>query len=160
MKKKKGGIIKDDGANKFEDAVLATPDVSAGYCKGIQALKSNSTLLQVPDTRRLQGSVDIDENTKTLYPESSRWDYTVGYGDRAYFVEVHPACTSNVAEMINKAIWLENWLKNKAPELGKIRVSQLCWIPSCKVAISKTSTQYRNLALHKIALTKTPFEKE
>lgn len=160
MKYKRNSVTNAEEANKFEDAVLATPDISSGYCKGLQALKSNSSLLQIPDTRRLQGSVDIDENTRPLYPESSRWDYAVGYEDKAYFMEVHPASTSNVVEIINKAIWLEKWLKNRAPELGKIRVSQLCWIPSGKVAISKTSTQYRNLALHKIALTKTPFEKE
>lgn len=144
--------------NVFQQAVLATPDVSSGYCKGLQAMKSKSSVLKVSDTRKLQGSVDIDDNTKNLYPQDARWDYAVGYNDKAYFVEVHPANTSNVVEMINKAKWLESWLKNKAVDLGKIREDKLYWIPSGKIAILKGSSQYRQLALHKLALTTVPFE--
>lgn len=144
--------------NVFQKAVLATPEVSSGYCKGLQAMKGNSPMLKVSDTRKLQGSVDIDDCTKSLYPQAARWDYAIGYNDKAYFAEVHPANTSNVIEMINKANWLEAWLKNKATDLAKIREDNLFWIPSGKVAILKNSRQYRQLALHKLTLTKLPFE--
>lgn len=144
--------------NVFHKAVLSTPDVSSGYCKGLQAMKSNSSMLKVSDTRKLQGSVDIDDCTKNMCPQDARWDYAIGYNDKAYFVEVHPANTSNVIEMINKANWLEAWLKNKATDLAKIREDNLFWIPSGKVAILKNSKQYRQLALHKLTLTKVPFE--
>lgn len=150
--------IVNSQTNIFQNAVSATPDVSSGYCKGLQAMKGNSSVLKVADSRRLQGSVDIDECTKRLYPQEARWDYVIGYGDRAYFVEVHPANTSNVTEMVNKANWLEKWLRNKAPELEKLRVDILYWVPSGKVAILRNSPQYRKLALHKLVLTKTPFE--
>lgn len=143
--------------NVFHKAVLATPEVSSGYCKGLQAMKGNSSILKVSDTRELQGSVDIDDCTKNLYPHAARWDYAIGYNDKAYFVEVHPANTSNVVEMINKAKWLEAWLKEKATELAKIREGNLYWIPSGKVAILKNSKQYRQLALHKLVLVSNSF---
>lgn len=60
-------------------------------------------------------------------------------------------------EMINKANWLESWLKEKATELANIREDNLYWIPSGKVAILKNSKQYRQLALHKLVLVSNPF---
>lgn len=159
MGKVKNVVVDMSGQmNVFQAAVLASPDVSYGYCKGLKALKNNSSMLKVSDTRKLQGSVDIDESTKKLYPEDARWDYAVGYGDKAYFVEVHPANTSNVSEIINKASWLEWWLKEKAKELGKIRNDALFWIPTGKVAILPNSPKFRQLACSKIFLTKNPFE--
>lgn len=144
--------------NVFKEAVLATADVSSGYRSGLQAMKANSSLLKATDTRKLQGSVNIDDCTKTLYPDKSRWDYAVGYENRAYFVEVHPANTSNIAEMVNKAAWLKKWLKSRAPEIDKIRMDVLYWIPTGKVSILTNSPKYRQLARHKISLTRTPFE--
>lgn len=143
--------------NVFQKAVLATPDVSAGYSKGLQAMKSNSSTVKFSDTRKLQGSVDIDDSTKNLYPHDARWDYAIGYNDKAYFVEVHPANTGNVAEMLHKSIWLEEWLKKKAVELAEIREDNLYWIPSGRVAILKSSPQYRKMALHKLVLVSNPF---
>lgn len=63
--------------NVFQKAVLATPEVSSGYCNGLQAMKGNSSMLKVSDTRKLQGSVDIDDCTKSLYPHDARWDYAI-----------------------------------------------------------------------------------
>jgi len=74
------------------------------------------------------------------------------------FVEIHPANTSNIKEMLKKALWLENWLKDKGKSLAKIRKdSILYWIPSGKVAILKTSPQYRSLAKHNLLITRSPF---
>lgn len=86
----------------FEKAVKATDDIALGFCSGLQALGSNSVVIKVQNNRSLNGSVDIDTTTSSLYPQDARWDYTVGYDNRAYFVEVHPANTSNVKEMIHK----------------------------------------------------------
>lgn len=143
--------------NVFQAAVLATPDVASGYCKGLQAMKGNSSMLRVSDNRCLMGSVDIDDSTKNLYPHDARWDYAVGYKDKAYFVEVHPANTSNVVEMLHKVNWLETWLKEKATELANIREGNFYWVPSGRVAILKSSPQYRKLALHKLVLVSNPF---
>ena len=156
VKEKNETTLEGSQMNRFQIAVLATSDISLGYSKGLQAMKGNSSMLKVSDNRSLQGSVDIDACTKALYPNASRWDYAVGYKDRAYLVEVHPANTSNVVEMINKAKWLEGWLKDKAVEIAKIRMNNLYWIPSGKVALLKTSPQYRRLALHRLVLTSNP----
>lgn len=140
----------------FREAVKATKEVAAGFCSGLQALGSNSVVVKVKDKREINGSVDIDTITKSLYPGDSRWDYVIGYKGNAYFVEVHPADTKNVDEVIKKKMWLEDWLKNSAPELKKIEAANFpyYWVPSGRVAILKNSPQYRRIASNHIHLVK------
>ena len=139
--------------NKFKEAVEATPEIRKGYCKGLQALKGNAAKVNVADTRKLDGSVDIDACTLELYPDAPRWDYAIGYDEKAYFLEVHPANTSNVKEMIQKAEWLKQWLQQKAPALKAIASNgSFYWVPSSKYAIQPNSPQYRKLAQSKILL--------
>lgn len=138
---------------KFKEVVESTPEINSGYCKGLQALKGYATKVSVDDTRKLDGSVDIDACTLNLYPEEARWDYVIGYDERAYFLEVHPANTSNVKEMILKAKWLKQWLQQKAPALKAISANRsFYWIPSGRYAIQPNSPQYRKLAQSKILL--------
>lgn len=135
----------------FRSAVDETPDVKNGFCYGLQALKGNTQHVNVSDSRKLDGSVDIDDCTHDLYPNDSRWDYVLGYGGKAYFLEVHPANTSNVKEMINKAKWLTCWLNEKAPLLKSIAVNNIFyWAASGKSCIIPGSTQSRQLAQSKI----------
>ena len=137
----------------FEKAVKATDDIALGFCSGLQALGSNSVVIKVQNNRSLNGSVDIDTTTSSLYPQDARWDYTVGYDNRAYFVEVHPANTSNVKEMIHKKEWLDNWLNIHAPELKKIKAeAPYYWVPSGKVAILRNSPQFKRIALNHILI--------
>ena len=76
MMKKKN--VKSD-TNVFKSAVDNTVDLKDGYCKGLQALKGNSLKVSVSKLQNLLGSVDIDDCTKGLYPNASRWDYAIGY---------------------------------------------------------------------------------
>lgn len=99
MMKKKD--VKSD-TNVFKSAVDNTVELKDGYCRGLQALKGNSLKVSVSKQQNLLGSVDIDDCTKGLYPNASRWDYAIGYDQKAWFVEVHPANTSNVKEMLKK----------------------------------------------------------
>lgn len=146
------------GSNVFKSAVDNIDDLKNGYHKGLQALKGNSSKVSVSNTKKLLGSVDIDDSTKTLYPNAARWDYAIGYAQKAWFVEIHPANTSNVQEMLKKVQWLEDWLHNKARQLASIRKDDLhYWVPSGKVCILKTSPQYRSLAKHKLQITSSPF---
>ena len=139
--------------NKFKEAVEDTPEIRQGYCNGLQALKGNAGKVAVADTRKLNGSVDIDACILELYPDEPRWDYAIGYDGKAYFLEVHPANTSNVKEMIQKAEWLKQWLQQKAPALKAIAAnSSFYWVPSGKYAILKGSPQYKKLAQSKILL--------
>lgn len=134
--------------NKFQSAVEATSDIKNGYKPGLQALKSNSTYVKASDNRKISGSVDIDEQTKNLYPTASRWDYAIGYDDKAYFVEVHPACNgANVKEIVNKFNWLQSWLKSKAPKLKEISSQNFYWAITGKNAIGSDIRKINQLGI-------------
>lgn len=144
--------------NVFRSAVNGIDDLRNGYRRGLQAFKSNSSKVLISDSKKLLGSVDIDECTKLIYPQDSRWDFAIGYNQKAWFVEVHPANTSNVKEMVKKVQWLEGWLVDKGKNLAIIRNENAhYWIPSGKVCILKTSRQYKSLAKYKIQITTNPF---
>ena len=144
---------KKTNKQSFEEAIKATNDIASGFRVGLQALGANSSVIKAKNNRNINGSVDIDATTNSLYPQASRWDYTVGYEEYAYFVEVHPANTSNINEMIHKKEWLEYWLNIHAPELEKIKAkAPYYWVPSGRVAILKTSPQFRKIALNHILI--------
>lgn len=148
--KKKGEPLP---ANPFRRAVETTTDIASGYCKGLQALGSSSKKVNAADTKGIEGSVNIDDCTKHLYPNGSRWDYCIGYAGKSYFVEVHPANTSNVQEMIKKADWLKQWLDEKAPGLKAMAAdNRYYWLPSGRCDILPTSTYQKMLAQRKIVI--------
>lgn len=69
------------------------------------------------------------------------------------FVEIHPADTSNVNEVIKKAEWLKQWLKTKAPNLKALAPNHTYyWIPSGRCNILKNSPQYKRLAQSNVLL--------
>lgn len=147
--------------NAFKTAVQSIPAIASGYCNGLQALRQNSVAVQAADTKRLTGSVDIDAATKRLYPNDSRWDYAIGYAAHAYFVEVHPANTANVCEMVKKVEWLRQWLKNEGTPLDALMEGDgggrtFYWIPSGRCAILPNSPQSRLIAKHHLIITKRP----
>ena len=88
----------------------------------------------------------MDGATKKYYPTDSRWDYAIGYNGKAFFIEVHPASSSNVKEVKAKFEWLKNWLPGNAPELYKMTGglnSRSChWIATKGISIPKGSKQY------------------
>lgn len=137
----------------FQQAVESTPDINNGFRNGLQALGSNAQRITAQDTRKLEGSVDIDACTQSLYPNEARWDYAVGYDKKAYSFEIHPADTSNVKEMIKKAEWLNKWLIQKAPALNSLVVNKVFyWIASGRQKILPNSPQSRQLSRSKIKL--------
>lgn len=144
----------------FYSAVKGTKEISNGYQTGLQALGSNSTKITVPDTRKLNGSVDIDSCVKELYPTENRWDYAIGYNETAYFIEIHPAETSSVTKMIAKVTWLKQWLKNQAPLMKKIKASEnpFQWVASGRNAIVKGSKEAHKLSKSGIVITNGSFK--
>lgn len=137
----------------FREAVEKTSDIKNGFCCGLQALGGNAKQITALDTRMLSGSVDIDKCTKKLYPNAARWDYVIGYNERAYFLEIHPANTSNVKDMMRKAAWLNGWLNDKAPSLKALQANNAYyWIASGKHCILPHSPQYRKLSQSKVKL--------
>ncbi|MDI9876431.1 hypothetical protein [Flectobacillus rivi] len=135
-------------SNPFKNAVESTPEINKGYQVGLKALGNYSNKVQLGDTSKCNGSVDIDACTQAIYPQDNRWDYVFGYNDKAYFVEVHGAYTGEVSVVLKKLEWLKDWLIHKAPELNKLKAKEqvFVWVQSNGNHILKNSPQNRRLA--------------
>ena len=128
----------------FTDAVQSIPDI-AGYLKvGLQALGSNSSKVEVRETRELTGSVDIDTCLERHYPNAPRWDYVFGYKDRVYYIEIHPAgSTGEVKKIIAKLEWLKQWRKSFAKSLEDLEDSSTYhWVSTGRTASSMKRGKY------------------
>lgn len=131
-------------SSSFKSAVENTPDVKDGFQVGLKAVrKKDRELIDVADSRLLDGSLDIDGQVKSKYPHAPRWDYAVAYGGRVCFCEVHPAYTSEVSKMIKKLKWLKDWLRTNASLIGNLPSyhPKYVWIASGKCGITKNSPQ-------------------
>lgn len=140
----------------FKSIVQAIPAIAGAYREGLQALESKDAGKVKPQNpRKLSGSVYLDKCLKTTNPHDARWDYAIGYREKAYFVEVHPANTSNVDEVVKKKKWLDVWLKTNALDLKAMMAgTSYYWIASGKVAILPNSPQARKIAKNKLVLCK------
>lgn len=139
----------------FPDRVRAIDDIGDCLQPGLRALGGNSTVVVPANSRDCQGSVDLDSCLQHRHPNAARWDYLIGYAGRAYFIEVHPATTRNVGEVINKLRWLKNWLESTGAALKPIRGEQpYRWVARGKVAILPRSRQARRLAEAGLSLPK------
>jgi hypothetical protein len=130
----------------FKQAVANTPDVSTCYEAGLTALGAYSKKIQVKETKSLEGSLDIDTNTTSIYSRENRWDYAFSYKGETFFIEVHSANSSEVSTVLKKLQWLKDWLHHKAPEINKLKaksVTPYYWVQSKGFSIPQTSPQYR-----------------
>lgn len=141
--------------NQFKKAVDNCSEIRDWLKPGLSAMGPNSTAVRAENSGLIDGSVDIDSAVKNLRPGEPRWDYAVGYLDEAYFIEVHPADTKNVDEMVKKVTWLKKWLTDVAPDLKKLHKSGTYhWIPSGRVKILKNSTQYKKIVANNLLISK------
>ncbi len=136
----------------FKEAISATPLLKNAYRNGLQALGNYSNKVKPSDTKKCEGSVDIDAAVKGIYPNASRWDYALGYDGTTYFIEVHSAETSQVTPVLKKFRWVKEFLVADAPELNKHRKKRFYWISSGGNNILKGSPQARQLAQSGIML--------
>lgn len=136
----------------FSSAVTSTPSLKAALRPGLRALGSNSGKVKPNDSSKCEGSVDIDTAVRGQYPNSSRWDYALGYGGKTYFVEVHAAKTDEVSSVLKKLQWLQDFLVRDAPEINR-EPRSFHWIASGKVAILPNSSQSRQLAIKGLKVT-------
>jgi hypothetical protein len=136
----------------FKEAISATPLLKDVYKNGLQALGSYSNKVRPSDTKKCEGSVDIDTAVKEIYPNASRWDYAIGYDGTTYFIEVHSAETSQVKSVLKKFSWLQEFLITDAPALNKQPKKRFYWISSGGNNILKGSPQARQLAQSGISL--------
>lgn len=137
----------------YEEAVKVTPDVSTGYRKGVEAFGEYKSKIKVPDSKKINGSLDIDAMTVELYPETNRWDYAICYDSEVFYIEIHPACTSEVSKMLKKLNWLKSWLVTKAPAIDKLTTKTkqpYYWIQSSNCKIPTHMPQYKQIVQYKI----------
>ena len=134
----------------FQTAINDTSLLKDHLKNGLQALGSNSSKVKPSNTRKCEGSVNIDDAVERKFPSSNRWDYAVGYNSKTYFIEVHPADTSEVKTVLEKLTWLKTFLIENTPELNK-EPKSFHWIASGGVHILPNSPQARKLALSGIS---------
>lgn len=151
----------------FQSVVQSIPNISGCYRNGIKALGGYSNKINPANPRNCSGSVDLDDCLHEAQPQASRWDYIIGYGNDAYFVEVHSA-SGQVSKVLDKAIWLRNWLKADGQPISNIhhKDKNFHWIPTNGVNIigkqrlllaQNKVILVNRLKLHKIVIV--PFER-
>jgi hypothetical protein len=133
----------------FREAVEQHPAIGHAFCQGISALKeSDKKHVTVKNTRKLRGSIDLDMTLKNAFPDSPRWDYGVGYTDKRetiLWLELHPASSTHVDDVLRKYEWLKNWLHTRARQLDAFP-RKFVWIATGKVSLQLGSPQRKKLA--------------
>ena len=127
----------------------AAPPADDAWREGKQALAgAHRGRVDCADPRRLTGSLDLDSALarEPRHADAPRRDYGIGYrprrGDeRAVRVEVHPASTSNVAEVLAKLGWLRRWLSDEAPDLEAMTGTAGAPKPFVRVAVDGVRIQ-------------------
>ncbi|MEK6544664.1 MAG: hypothetical protein AABZ44_09550 [Elusimicrobiota bacterium] len=136
----------------FESAVRAIPDIGGFFKVGLKGVKGEHRAKLVKKSGcRWQGSINLDESLARLYSVESRWDYAVGFHpanqrDRVAFVEIHPASTGHVSEVLRKKVWLLSWLARKAPQLNGMSREGFFWVSTDGVHIQNGGSHKRLLA--------------
>jgi hypothetical protein len=139
--------------NAFQKAVSDTPDLGKhAYHAGLKALTAAHRKRIQQGEARILGSINLDGALCQRYPNEPRWDYGIGIqkGSKpfAIWVEVHPASTSNVSEVLLKLRWLKGWLSGQATQLHALTPPQRAyhWIATDGVHITPNSPEARQLA--------------
>jgi len=141
----------------FEDAVTATSGLEHAYRPGLRALRGRDRQrIRCENPTKLAGSVDLDGALADSLPNDPRWDYGIavrgrGKHDFVNWVEVHPASSSHIDDVLSKLAWLKQWLDSSAPSLDKLPRKYL-WLASGRVAIGRGSPQRKRLASQGIRL--------
>ena len=132
----------------FTGAIRNISEIAQCLKNGLQALeRQDKDRIKYNSSRDLRGSVYIGKCLERRYPNEPRWDYVIGYKDRVFYVEVHPADnTGKVREILVKLEWLKNWLKHSAKKLGELEHSSTFhWISTGKTNSSVKRGKYRQM---------------
>lgn len=132
----------------FKTDVENHQEVSMCYKPGLQALGAYSSKVKPSKSEKTEGSVFLERCLQRNYRDAPLWDYMIGYDSEVYFVEIHPASTSNVKEMIKKVQWLKKWLKENGHNFLKKQTPYrpYRWVATSRVAIAKNSRQAKDIA--------------
>ncbi len=122
---------------------------------GLGALRArDKPHVDAQDTRRLRGSVYIDEALKKRPPHASanRWDFAIAYHhtnrskECIYWLEIHTASDSEVNVVLAKLQWLQEWLRGDGRELSRFE-RDFIWVSSGPTSFTLTSPQQKRFAL-------------
>lgn len=136
---------------KFQVALIGTEGLRGALCAGLQAIEAADRVrIRSRDSRTLRGGVYLDRALRDVYPSASRWDYGIGLAldgqnDRIVWVEVHPASSHRVKDVIEKQRWLLAWMRVSAPLLGGMP-AEYNWLASGRGSLQKNSPQRRQIA--------------
>ena len=128
----------------FIDAIRSISEITQCLKNGLQALeRKDKDSIKYNSSRDLKGSVYIDKCLERHFPNEPRWDYVIGYKDRVFYVEVHPADnTRKVREILGKL----DWLKHSAKKLGELEDSSTFhWISTGSTNTSIKRGKYRQI---------------
>jgi hypothetical protein len=139
---------------RFRQAVSAVADIRAAYSAGLGALRpADKRRVQCANPNRLAGSVNLELALRAARPNEPLWDYALGWNaadetEQAIWVEVHPANSQHVDDVIRKKRWLDGWLRDKGQPLRQITRPQdgFVWLASRSVSLLRDSPQARKLA--------------
>ena len=136
--------------SRFKAAIQTIASVRNAYLPGLQALdEGDRGKIRYDNPRNLTGSVNLDKALENLHPNDPRWDYGIGYrvinNEYAVWVEVHPASSQHVEEVLRKLNWLKNWLGCHGTALLRLP-SAYFWLSTGTVALSPHSPQRRRLS--------------
>ena len=89
-------------------------------------------------------SVDLDTHGPPSVRGEKRWDYVlVNHDGKGHAVEVHPARTSEVGDMIAKKRWAEEVLRREAKGLA---IAAWHWVASGRVDVRRHDRSRKMLA--------------
>ena len=130
----------------FEEKVRNDNTLQGCYKEGLQALRRRDRKkIRCEDTRLLNGSIYLEKCVK-----GGRWDYLLGYREEAYFVEVHPAESTEVKVVLAKLDWLKRWQADTPFRSDR----RYFWIPSDGVHISPRARYWKDIALSGIKIVR------
>ena len=136
----------------FKEAVAATPHLENAWKPGLQALRAEDRPhIEAEDTRKLQGSADVDTALQQIQPNANRWDFVIAYQhtDRTdevtYWTELHTASDSEVKVVIRKAQWLLGWLRTGGNPLNAFE-REIIWVSSGATTFTLPSPQKKHMA--------------
>lgn len=135
----------------FRSAVEKTPSVRDHFQEGLKAVRNvDRDRLSCSSPKMLRGSVDVDGALKTARPQDSRWDYAIGFGrssqhESVLWLEVHPASSSHVDEVLRKLQWLRDWLETAAPALRAMR-GEFRWVATGRVSFRRGGPEEKRIA--------------
>jgi hypothetical protein len=136
---------------RFREAVEDTAAIRGQYREGLQGVRNvDRSRLSCATPRRLCGSVDLDGALRLVHPNDPRWDYAIGVSegvqnDTVIWVEVHPASSCHVEEVLRKLQWLKDWLRYDAPAMGRLP-RHFRWIATGTVSFRRGSREEKKIA--------------